>query len=236
MVGYSQSDTTKKENHKLIIGVHGGLAGAVWWGDRKFRKQVGFNYRYQPIIGFSTGPSFQYSIFNKISLFWELNYDRIGSTILQPHYTGNSRNGGDLGTFESDIFYDYISIPLMVKFKINKKMGVYVNIGCYLSYLINFNSFAYYPSNDRPASYFHFESYYHYEDVKRHIDQLPRFDCGLITGLGWDIPIKKRLQFSIEVRNNLGVLLNYKKNENYIANPNRYNESFALLFGLAYKI
>ena len=55
---------------------------------------------------------------------------------------------------------------------------------------------------------------------------------GLITGLGLNIPIKERSLFSIEARNDLSI---YSLGKISIKSFTM-GESFALLFGLAYKL
>lgn len=74
----------------------------------------------------------------------------------------------------------------------------------------------------------------YYIKEKLPLNDKQRFDFGLITGLGWDIPIRKHFQFSLELRNNLG-LHKLFKGKSYNGEYTK-NESFALLFGLAYKI
>lgn len=217
-------------DHKLIIAMRIGPEGAMWLGGNyALRKQ--WDIHYFPTIGFSAGASIQYAISKKSSLLGEINFDRKGNTLIA-HNVGNSVSVVDspnynssqarYGTFQSNSFIDYISIPLILKFKFNKKkVGFFVNIGSYQSYLINYTYKTFFLDEETSGKV----------NIKN--SGMHRFDCGLVTGLGWDIQIKRHFHFSIEFRNSLGIRPMYQ-GENIFSGTK--NESFALLFGIGYKI
>lgn len=204
----------QKEN-KLIIGLRAGTAGSVWWGNPSFRKEQ--YVQYQPKLGLITGASVQYNLKPRFALCAEINYERKGNMFIG---TNTVDDFGNRGTAKQNEQLDYVTLPISAKFKLNKKkIAFYASTGIYLGYLIKYGwslSFngATYQGGD--------------------ISAMKRFDYGLVTGLGWDVPIKEHFQFSIEIRNNLGL---YGLNKGVTYNNERIkNESFAFLFGLAYKL
>ena len=65
-------------------------------------------------------------------------------------------------------------------------------------------------------------------------DNYERFDVGLVTGFGTQIPIKEKLLLTFEIRNNLGL---YNTSEVPVSNDGTIKtNSTNLLIGFAYRI
>lgn len=193
--------TYGQEGQKLSIGIQSGVGGAMWYNEPIAQKKS------RSRMSFLEGVKVRYVIKPFIVLCLDANYERKGASL-----DGSKATLIDNNTINSSIFFvptymDYITFPIAVKLTTyNKKVNCFASIGTYAGYLLKIGT------QENPNNY-------------------NRFDIGLINGLGFDIPIKKHFQFSIEVRNNLG-LLNFSKANNHIAK----NESFAFLLGLSYVI
>lgn len=205
---------------KLIIGVHGAPAGAIWLGG------TSWSNGNQPILGFIAGGSVQYNLKQRFAICAELNYERKGNIGTYHDITGADMIDmlgdpnfipGLSGTIKVKQVEDYITIPIIAQFKLNKKkIAWFANIGIFTAYLVRNGSAA--SEIEEPLGAVHY-----WWTLK---DQHEIY-FGLTTSVGANIPIQKRLQFLIEARNNLK-----------LGNIFRYNqdESFALLLGIGYKI
>lgn len=220
-------DTTR---HKLIIGAHGGPAGATLIGFDEFLRGW---IKFKPRLGYVAGINFQYSITPKFILCLEANYESKGFIMVDPDaitYDYSNPNTPEvevhLGRLRIEYINDYITMPLTARIILNssKKTAWYFNTGLYTAYLVKSLSVLRSVSNEYPP---HFVPGDSYRSDLSEFRTISRINLGLITGIGVSIPFKERFQFSIEARNNLrfGNIFKYKQ-----------DESFALLFGLGYKL
>lgn len=195
-----------QDSSKFSIGIHGGPSFVSWYNNSG--KGL-YNSRLELMQG---GVGAQYTIKPWFILCTEINYERKGRNLSFGNavlYDGVPNH--PILVFKGTL--DYIVIPMVAKFKLGKKkISCFVNGGTYLGCLVKAELYSFPNGKDSPSNY-------------------NRFDIGLVNGLGIDIAIRKHFQFSIELRNNLGIR---KVLKNEIANSK--NESFALLLGLAYKI
>lgn len=166
---------------------------------------------YDPTLGFSGGISFQYNIRKKIGLRTSLAYERKGginrSSIL---YKGEFFENASL-----NFNFDYLTLPILIRFSFGKKIKYFVNSGPYFGYLLsqtfvtkgdNFNTF----TNDYTAT-------------------TNKFDVGISFGTGLQYPIKEKLILSSEIRGNLGLY-------NTIPSGDTKVNSVNLLLGIAYRL
>ena len=214
-IAYGQQET------KLIIGAHGAPAGSTVCGDSKQRKEYGF--KFKPIQGFIVGVEMQYAVKPKLYLSLEVNYERKG--YAQDVDILDQNNNLPIANTTVMINKNYNTIPIIAKFILSdKKIKIFINTGIYAGYFITY-SWSLLPvenykgekGSGRPNAKF-----------------LNLLDFGLVTGLGWDFPIKEHFKFSTEIRNNLGIT-GTAKGETLLSSKIR-NESIALLFGIGYKI
>lgn len=201
-----------QEESKFAIGINGGPSIVKWYG----LNQEYYIFR----TGFIGGVTAQYIIKPWFVLGININYERKGYQIDWTSFNFgdmiNPQNGftySNNNTLKNAGFMDYVTLPVVTKFRTHKrKVKYYTSIGMYMGYLVKPGLYTMRTGKEDPNNY-------------------NRLDIGLVNGLGIEIPIKKHFQFSIEARNNLG-FLNILKN----SSVNSKNESFAVLFGLTYKI
>jgi len=207
-----------QEQSNFGLGFHGAPAAAIFYGVPTLQKD--FDVQYQFKLGFIAGITIQYSLSPKFALNSEVNFESKGNRVLIPNLT--DENGTFIGTGKEELHADYLTVPMMVKYKFGqKKIKCFINAGPYLGYLLGFGWHV------LPVGHF---PGYKYEDDP---DNYQRIDYGIVTGFGMNIPIKEQWLLSIEARNNLGLHkiikgLSYK-------NEYSKNESVALLIGLIYK-
>jgi len=108
--GFGQGD------RKLSVGVHGGPAGATMYGDEESRKI--HNIKFKPVFSFIAGINMQYVVKPKFWFHIELNYERKG---YEENWPVSDQNLVVIGTGVQKNYYDYITLPIMGKFILNKK-------------------------------------------------------------------------------------------------------------------
>lgn len=203
-----EADTAFSHENKYLIGYHFAPLGSMIY---EFGK--GGGAISAPAINFLAGINLKCFLKSKTAFVLEINYEQKG-----------------IRSVEADYIYKftcrYLTLPLCFNFRLNnvhKKTAFYFNTGIYVGYLLSSTDVQISLNRNRQ------KKYYESPDINR-------FDWGLITGIGWHIPMKKGYQFLIEARNILGLGTLAKSNDSLI-NTSRVNfESFAMLFGVAYKI
>lgn len=148
------------------------------------------NSRHDPRIGFYVGASLQYNLSKHLSLRTGLGFERKGSS-------GESvvidNSGTTLGTIHHLSNFDYLSIPILIRYSIGKRTKYFIGLGSFIGILLrqmdhndgrpNFSK----TSNNGTAN---FQS----------------FDAGLCGEIGVSRPLSKKINISAQVRNNLGLL------------------------------
>lgn len=183
----------------------------------KFGIQVGLNYsnfrgydipiQFEPVysespeFGFLGGLNFEYQIKEKLSLKLELNYERKSQKADNYIELTDADDFTRGYNFTSKKNYDYLVLPIMLKYNFTNKNSFYVNGGPFVGFLLKSNL-----TNDL-----------------QNIDGLNndpvettnlnnKTDFGLSIGLGKTIEINEKNSIFIEIRENLG-LTNTSKNK-----------------------
>lgn len=166
---------------------------------------------YDPTLGFSGGFSFQYNIGKRIALRTNIAYERKGGINRNNfYYDGNLIKNSSI-----NFNFDYLTLPILVRFSFGKRVKYFVNTGPYFGYLLsqtfvtkgdNFNT----RTNDYTSA-------------------TNKFDFGVSFGTGLQYPIKEKIYLSSEIRGNLGLY-------NTIPGGDTKVNSVNLLFGIAYRL
>jgi Outer membrane protein beta-barrel domain len=202
-----------REESSWSIGVHAAPSISIWTNDRNYRNK--YHIQYQPKIVFMGGIALAYRTSPKFAIGIELNYERKGSFVYYP--SSFDANGNVSSTIKSNASFNYITLPIMAKFKMNKeRFSLFANAGVYTGYLIKYNS--------------KFNS----TKIEGDFKHINRWDMGLVTGLGMEIPMNKQLLFSTEIRNNLAVNTIYDNADSYAINTFSRNESLNVIVGMVY--
>jgi hypothetical protein len=166
---------------------------------------------YDPTFGFSGGFSFQYNIDKRIALRTNLTYERKGGINRNNFYYDVNLIKNSSINFN----FDYLTLPILVRFSFGKRVKYFINTGPYFGYLLsqtfvtkgdNFNTF----TNDYTAA-------------------TNKFDVGISFGTGIQYPIKEKIYLSSEIRGNLGLY-------NTIPSGDTKVNSVNLLLGIAYRL
>ena len=166
---------------------------------------------YDPTLGFSGGLSFQYNIGKRIALRTNIAYERKGGISRNNFYY----NGNLIQNSSINFNFDYLTLPILVRFSFGKKVKYFVNTGPYFGYLLsqtfvtkgdNFNTW----TNDYTSA-------------------TNKFDFGVSFGTGLQYPLKEKIYLSSEIRGNLGLY-------NTIPNGDTKVNSVNLLLGIAYRL
>jgi hypothetical protein len=141
-----------------------------------------------PAIGFSSGIFFQYNISNSLSIRTNLSFERKGVVGKVP-ITDN--NGNYLGVLTTHSNYNYLTIPVLLRTTFGNKIKFFLNAGPFFSYLLKQNTVS--KGSNMPRT------------TTNNTNLFKRFDAGITGGGGIIIPLKNKLSFSGEIRNNLGL-------------------------------
>jgi hypothetical protein len=188
------------QNSKIKFGIQAGLNYSNFRG---YDIPVQFEpvYSESPAFAFLGGLNFEYQIKEKLSLKLELNYER-KSQKADNYIELTDINGFTKGyNYTSKKNYDYLVLPIMLKYNFTNKNSFYVNGGPFVGFLLKSNL-----TNDL-----------------QNIDGLNndpvettnlnnKTDFGLSIGLGKTIEINEKNSIFIEIRENLG-LTNTSKNK-----------------------
>lgn len=193
MLNYSQ-------NSNIKFGIQAGLNYSTFLG---YDVPAAFDpvYSESPAFAFLGGINLEYQIKEKWSLKMELNYER-KSQKADNNMEFVDMNGDAYGAyhFTSKKNYDYLVLPIMVKYCFSENNSFYLNGGPFIGYLLNSNV-----TNDL-------------EDIEG-INNEPvettnlnnKTDFGLSIGLGKIIEINEKGSIFIEIRENLGLTNTSKK-------------------------
>lgn len=193
MLNYSQ-------NSNIKFGIQAGLNYSTFWG---YNVPSVFDpvYSESPAFAFLGGINFEYLIKEKWSLKVELNYER-KSQKADNNMEFVDMNGDAYGVyhFTSKKNYDYLVLPIMMKFCFSENNSFYVNGGPFIGYLLKSNV-----TNDL-------------EDIEG-INNDPvettnlnnKTDFGVSIGLGKIIEVNEKGSIFIEIRENLGLTNTSKK-------------------------
>lgn len=152
-------------------------------------------YWYSESSGFSFlgGLDFEYSLNAKLSLKTELNFE-------QKVLKGNNRiELSDINGYQKNISFttkekfNYLTLPILLKYNFQEKSSFYVNGGFFIGYLLNAKL-----TNDIDPSIMKTED----TDTS---DFYKKIDSGLVLGIGKSFDIGTNKSISVEIRDNLGL-------------------------------
>jgi hypothetical protein len=200
------SYTSKAQDSKFKIGLIGGPNYTSLFGNEVIKNAYNSGFQHNAGIGLDYQLVKRHSLISGLLL--EQNY-----SYVDIHFT-DQFGTPTYSTIAKSTFHQ-LNLPIALKIKlIDRKLNLYTNIGTNFQYLTKYV----YSADDGL--------------ITRNFDQTNdynRFNIGLITSLGSSYKITKFWNFSLEVRNNLG-LSNAAKNGNLKIN------STSLLFGIHYHI
>ena len=200
------SYTSKAQDSKFKIGLIGGPNYTSLFGNEVIKNAYNSGFQYNVGIGLD------YHLVKRLSLISGLLLEQ-NYSYVDIHFT-DQFGTPTYSTVAKSTFHQ-LNLPIALKIKlIDRKLNLYTNIGTNFQYLTK-----YIYSADDGLNTRNFNQ----------INDYNRFNIGLITSLGSSYKITKFWNFSLEVRNNLG-LSNAAKNGNLKIN------STSLLFGIHYHI
>ena len=167
---------------KLKLGVNGGLTYSSFRGNPQIETlDAGFD--------FLVGVSFEYQLKERLSLVANINYDR--KTATDNPYIQIIENPDDpsfYGKVKIKFRNQYLSLPILLKYKFGTNNSFFINGGPFLSYLLKS------------------ELTNNYDDTSSdQTDNFKTLDYGLTFGFGKTFKLKNNNELSIEIRENLGL-------------------------------
>jgi hypothetical protein len=200
------SYTSKAQDSKFKIGLIGGPNYTSLFGNEVIKNAYNSGFQYNAGIGLD------YHLVKRLSLISGLLLEQ-NYSYVDIHFT-DQFGTPTYSTVAKSTFHQ-LNLPIALKIKlIDHKLNLYTNIGTNFQYL---SKYVYSADDGLITRNFNQTNDYN------------RFNIGLITSLGSSYKITKFWNFSLEVRNNLG-LSNAAKNGNLKIN------STSLLFGIHYHI
>ncbi len=181
------------QNPKIKIGVQAGINYSDFRG---YNIPIAFErvFKESPAFNFFGGLNFEYQFKENLSLRLEINYERKSqqsdnSLELRQSFSDPSV----LYNYKSYKNYDYLVLPIMIKYNFTDKDSFYLNGGPFIGYLLkskivndvvipNFNT------NDLDTT-----------------SNNKSTDFGLSIGLGKNFEINDKHAINIEIRENLGL-------------------------------
>jgi hypothetical protein len=178
-------------------------------------------YSEKPGIAYVLGAHLEFPLQNKLSLKIELNYERKtqnADNIIT--YRENPDSPEVTIDFKSKSQYDYIVLPILLKYTFSNKDSFYLNGGAFLGYLLKSQI-----TNDLQGTPFDNSNLNTTSDNKS-------LDYGIVAGIGKNIELKNNKTLFIELRDNLGFANTSKFG--VFGNGERKTNSINLLVGLRF--
>ena len=194
------------QTNRFDIGVEAGPNVLFFW-----RPQKSIIVE-EPRAGFSTGLTFRYNFPKYFSIGTSPSFER------RRTYTPPNGELPETGGFELIGRFDYLTVPILARFTVGKRVRFFVSAGPYMSYLIQYTSKA---NNG-------------YTDLGTYnkTDLFKRLEFGVSAGLGFGVHIKDVVFISLEVRNNTG-LTDISDSSTNISSSRRTN-TLVPLIGVTY--
>ena len=205
------SPLAKSQEYKYEVGLELGPSRTFLTGNSFIEEY------HDATLGFSGGFSFQGNISEHFSWRTGFGFERKGS---QAKFDGIDLNGNLIHEIQFYNYYDYFTLPLIIKYSFGQEVKFYANAGMYYAFLNN----AFYiveAFEDNPRTEY---------DQKKYTNET---DYGIVLGLGAMIPMGPQLGFTIEARHNKGLT---NTSSVRLADEGEINmNSTNLLLGIAYK-
>jgi hypothetical protein len=184
---------TFSQNSKIKFGFQAGLNYSNFRG---YNIPSTFNqvYSESPAFAYLGGINVEYKIKERLSLKFELNYER--KSQKADNNIEIRENFDDLPQtykFTSKKNYDYLIIPVLLKYNFTAQNSFYVNGGPFLGYLLKSQI-----TNNLNVPNFNSDDLDTTKDNKK-------VDFGLSFGLGKIIDLNNNKAINIELRENLGL-------------------------------
>ncbi|KAB1153585.1 porin family protein [Flavobacterium luteum] len=187
------------QNSKIKFGIQAGLNYSNFRG-YEIPVQIKPLYSESPAFAFLGGLNFEYQIKEKLSLKLELNYERKSQKGDNKFFIPGIVDYTKGYNFTSNKNYDYLVLPIMLKYSFSNKNSFYINGGPFIGYLLK-STF----TNDLKLKDGLNNDSFETTNLNN------KTDFGLSIGLGKTIEINEKNTFFIEIRENLG-LTNTSKN------------------------
>lgn len=200
------------QTNKFDIGIEGGPSWTSLRGNDYLEENN------DPTTGYSGGLTFQYNFPKFLSLRTSIAYERKG---VIANFQGTDENGNPNSDITIHSNFDYLTMPLLVRFTFGRKLTFFVNGGTFYGFLIK-HSTVVDAVNESPKS------------IWDNTETMKRFDFGLTGGLGGGLQITNNFLLTLEIRHNLGL---YNISELPIDNDGTIQtNSTNLLIGFAYRL
>lgn len=182
------------------------------------------NEHNKPACGFSTAITFQYNFQKILSLRTDIAFERKGS-LFPYNFIATDQNGSNIGSviLKESNNYDYLTIPLLLRATFGDKIKIFVNAGPYLGALLQSKTI----TRSNGGEMYGFPA----KTVANESHNLNRFDIGITTGVGLQLPLNEGFAISFEVRNNSGL---YNITKQFPGSIALKNNSTNFLFGFSY--
>ena len=137
-------------------------------------------------ISFLIGASFEYYLYESLSLKTNLNYERKSFNTKIPEFDDIGFPTG--GEVKITTNFDYLTLPIMAEYEFGNSKKFFVNGGPFLGFLLSTKSKA--------------DNFPYYDSTLLN----KKIDIGLSFGIGTKIYLNDRSSLNIELRENLGLI------------------------------
>ena len=204
---------------KISLGLNTGITYSDFRGNTFFN-----DYKYG--FDFLFGVSVDYKIKDRLFISSDLNYERKSANKFYEINNTVGLSGGtivivgipfgenppDKPEFKFQTKFEYVSIPILLKYFISENNDFYINAGPYIGYLLNTKNV-----DDGKESDLDFNN------------DFDKIDLGFSVGIGYNLELNQTNYLNFELRNNLG-LTNINSNNNSLFNSTKTN-SLNLILG-----
>lgn len=169
----------------------------------KFREMNLPELEYKYGFGFMAGISMEYYLNKRLSLKTNLGYDKKNSIGEVSNISLTDNEGNQISGYNIKVnyIYNYLTLPIFIKYYFNDESRYFVNGGIFAGYLID--------SKTKIVSKLYNNDI---DETFSSTDINNDFDFGLSIGFGKSIKISDKNSITIEIRDNLG-----------LARTNKYN-------------
>lgn len=184
---------TYSQNSKLKFGFQTGLNYSSYRG-YTIPTSIYPVYSESPSLAYLGGVTMEYKIKEKLSLRVELNYERKsqkGNNTIEIRLSIDDPS--QVYNFETKRNYDYLVLPLLLKYCFTDQNTFYLNGGPFVGYLVQSKL-----TNNLDATGFNSPDSITTQDNKR-------TDFGLSFGVGKKFEFSNTMTFNLEIRDNLGL-------------------------------
>jgi len=147
---------------------------------------------YDGVISYTFGLSLEYKINGKLSLLSNVNYDNKTMRLENFRNYRYTELNGYAYLVEDKIKFNYINIPLNIRYHIGQNNKLFTNIGVFYNHLLNLKNIT--TRNDTGEEITLFD----YQNI------IKKYDYGISFGIGYKFNLSNN-NFSIEIKDELGL-------------------------------